>query len=270
MKILFCGDVVGRAGREVILQQIPIIKEKLEIDVVIVNGENAAHGFGITSKICNQFYGVGVDIITTGNHVWDQREIIPFMDKNPNIVRPENTSRHTPGRGHVIFETIKGKKVLVVLLQGRLFMDPSEDPFGAIDNILTTNVLGRNVDAIIIDFHAEASSEKNAMGHHLDGRVSLVVGTHTHIPTADTRILNAGTGYMTDAGMCGDYDSVIGMQKEPAINRFISDLPREKLTPAKNKGTFSGVMIEVDKETGLAKNINAVTDNGELLPNMPF
>ncbi|MCP4394736.1 MAG: TIGR00282 family metallophosphoesterase [Alphaproteobacteria bacterium] len=270
MKILFCGDVVGRAGREVILQQIPKIKEMHSIDAVVTNGENAAHGFGITSKICNQFHDCGVDVITTGNHVWDQRELIPHIGKSPNIIRPANKGRNTPGKGFTIFETVKGKKILVILLAGRLFMDPAEDPFGAMDEILKSYSLGKTVDAIIVDFHAEATSEKNAMGHYLDGKVSLVVGTHTHIPTADVRIMKGGTGYMTDAGMCGDYDSVIGMKAEAAIHRFVSDLPGEKLSPARNKGTFSGVLIETDRETGLVTKINAVTDEGELLPNMPF
>ena len=208
MRILICGDVVGRSGRKAITEHLPKLRDRYRVDFVIINGENAAGGFGITPKICDEFFEAGADVITTGNHVWDQREIIPHFDKEPRILRPANFPKGTPGKGIARLADAQGRSVVVVQLMARLFMDPLDDPFAAVENMLETWRLGSNAQAIVLDFHGEASSEKMAMGHFLDGRVSVVVGTHTHIPTADAQIFPSGTGYITDIGMCGDYDSV--------------------------------------------------------------
>ena len=214
MRILFCGDIVGRAGRDVVIEHLPWLRETLGLDFIIANGENAAHGFGITNKICQELYDAGADVITTGNHVWDKREIISHIDGDRRLLRPINYPKGTPGRGVGVYDAKGGRKVLVVNVMCRLFMDPLDNPFDGMEAELSRYRLGNTVDAIIVDVHGEATSEKQAFGHILDGRVSLVVGTHTHVPTADAQILSGGTGYMTDAGMCGDYDSVIGMIKE--------------------------------------------------------
>jgi len=255
MKILFLGDIVGRSGRDVVLEQIPVVREELGLDFVIVNAENSAHGFGLTSRICKELYAAGVDCITTGNHVWDQREIISYIEKDERLIRPVNYPELTPGKGFTVLKTEAGKKILVINVMGRLFMDALDDPFAAIEDVLRRFKLGKNIDAIVIDVHAEANSEKMAMGHICDGRVSLVVGTHTHIPTGDAQIFSGGTGYQTDAGMCGDYDSVIGMEKKIAINRFIKKVPGERLRPAEEAGTACGVYIETDDRTGLCQKI---------------
>ncbi len=220
MRILCCGDVLGKSGRQAILDNIEDLRQRLQLDFVLVNGENAAHGFGITEKICNAFYDVGVDVITTGNHVWDQREIMNYIDRDPRLLRPINYPKGTPGSGANVFETADGRKVLVINPMGQLFMPPLDDPFHAVEGVLGKYRLGRDVDAIIVDMHAEATSEKMGMGHFCDGRASVVVGSHSHVPTADAQMLPGGTAYQTDMGMCGDYNSVIGMTKEPALPRF--------------------------------------------------
>ena len=250
MRLLYCGDVVGRAGREVLLAHLPALREALALDVVVVNGENAAHGFGITGKICEEFLQNGVDVITTGNHAWDQREILAYIDQQPRLLRPLNYPKGTPGRGVYRLHTARGQKVLVMQAMGRLFMDPLDDPFAAIESELARYHLGAGANAIIVDIHAEASSEKMALAHHLDGRVSLVVGSHSHVPTADAQILPKGTAYQTDAGMCGDYDSVIGMRKEAAIARFVRKMPGEKLSPAEGDATLCAVFVESCDKTG--------------------
>ena len=252
MKILFCGDIVGRAGRDVVIQLLPDLRERLELDFIIVNGENSANGFGITEAICSDLYAAGADVITTGNHVWDQRDIIGQIDADNKLLRPVNFPIGTPGRGANVYDTINGRRVLVINVMCRLFMDPLDDPFVALERLLSENTLGGSVDAIIIDVHGEASSEKMAIGHAFDGRASLVVGTHTHVPTADLQILDGGTAYQTDAGMCGDYDSVIGMRKAPAIERFRRKIPGERLSPASGPADLCGVFIETDDKTGLA------------------
>ncbi len=218
MRILFCGDLVGRSGRDVVIERLPALRRDLGLDLVVVNGENAAGGFGISQKICEELYKAGADCITTGNHVWDQKETISFIGSDPRLLRPINFPAGTPGKGSAIYQTARGKKVLVANIMARLFMDPLDDPFQAADQLLKAHRLpsprgGGNIDAILIDFHGEATSEKMAMGHFLDGKVSLVVGRTPHVPTADHMILAKGTAYQTDAGMCGDYDSVIGMEK---------------------------------------------------------
>ena len=256
MRLLFLGDIVGRSGREALLEQLPRLRRELALDFVVVNGENAAGGFGITEKLCAEFYAAGTDVITTGNHVWDQKETVGFIGRDPRLLRPNNFPTGTTGRGAGVFDAGRGRKVMVINTMGRLFMDPLDDPFAAVERDLASQRLGGTVNAIILDVHAEASSEKMAFGHHLDGRVSLVVGSHTHVPTADYQILPGGTAYQTDAGMCGDYNSVIGMKKEAAIFKIVRKIPGERLSPAEGDATVCGVMVETDDRTGLAKTIS--------------
>lgn len=257
IKILFCGDVVGRSGRNVVQRYLPEVVKRCKINCSIVNGENAAAGFGITPSICKEFYGYGVNVITTGNHIWDQKEIIPYIDQDANLLRPMNYPKKTPGKGFAIYKDLLGFKVLVINIMARLFMDPLDDPFTVLSGFLEQYKLKSNVDAIFIDVHGETTSEKLAIAHHLDGKVSCVVGTHTHVPTSDHRILNRGTAYMTDAGMCGDYDSIIGMEKEIVLSRFLTKIPT-RLKAADGEGTFSGVIVSVSRETGLTEKIEPI------------
>ncbi|HET6221834.1 MAG TPA: TIGR00282 family metallophosphoesterase [Dongiaceae bacterium] len=269
MRLLFCGDIVGRSGREVVVEHVPRLRRELGLDFVVVNGENAAGGFGITEKICNELYEAGADVITTGNHVWDQRETMGFIDRHPRLQRPQNFPAGTPGRGIGVYPAPNGRKVLVLSVMGRLFMDPLDDPFACVERELAQYRLAGTVDAIIVDVHAEATSEKMAMGHLLDGRVSLVVGTHTHVPTADHQVLPKGTAYQTDAGMCGDYDSVIGMEKALPIARFTRKLPTERLAAAQGPATLCAVFVETDDKTGLARRVAPLRVAGRLQPAMP-
>ena len=269
MRLLFCGDVVGRAGREAVCGNLPRLRQELELDFIVVNGENAAGGYGITDKICRQFYDAGTDVVTTGNHVWDQRETIASIDGDPRLLRPANYPAGTPGRGAGKFAAGRGRSVLVVQVMGRLFMDALDDPFACVEQVLSRHRLGSDADAIVVDMHAEASSEKQAIGHMLDGRVSLVAGTHTHVPSADARILPRGTGYQTDVGMCGDYDSVIGMQKPAAIARFVRKMRTERLEPAKAEGTLCALYVETDDATGLARHVAPLRLGGTIAPCWP-
>jgi metallophosphoesterase (TIGR00282 family) len=266
VRLLYCGDVVGKSGRDAVCALIPDLRRRLDLDFVIVNGENAAHGFGITEEICHGFYAAGVDVITTGNHVWDRREIIGYIGSDRRLLRPLNYPEGTPGIGAHVYAGGNGHRVMVLQVMGRLFMDPLDDPFGAAERALRNHRLGVSVDCIVADIHAEATSEKMAFGHVLDGRVSLVVGTHSHVPTADAHILAGGTAYMTDIGMCGDYDSVIGMVKAGAIARFISKMPTGRLEPAGGEATLCAVFVETDAESGLAKRIAPVRIGGLLPP----
>lgn len=269
MRILFCGDIVGRSGRDVLSERLPGLKRDLKIDFVVANGENAAAGFGITRSICNDLFSVGVDCITGGNHSWDQKEALSFIADEPRLLRPNNFPPGTPGKGAATYKTSNGKRIAVVNLMGRLFMDPLDDPFQQIEPLLNQNRLSGTCDALIVDFHAEASSEKMAMGHVVDGRASLCVGSHTHTPTADHMILPKGTAYQTDAGMCGDYDSVIGMAKEVPIARFTRKLPTERLSPALGPGTLCACLVETDDGTGLAKRIAPLRVGGRLQETLP-
>ena len=269
MKLLFCGDLVGRAGRDVVLEHLPGLRDELALDFVVVNAENAAHGFGLTGKICDELFAVGVDAITTGNHVWDQKEIVAYIDSDPRVLRPINYTPGTPGSGASIVRARDGRKVLVVNVMCRLFMELLDDPFTALDRTLQANPMGTAVDAVLIDVHGEATSEKMALAHVCDGRASLVVGTHTHVPTADTRVLEGGTAYQSDAGMCGDYDSVIGMKKDTAIARFRSKLVSERLSPATGPASLCGVYVETDDKTGLALRAAPVVIGGRLRPAWP-
>jgi len=268
MRILFCGDLVGRSGREIVLQHLPELRRSLRLDFVVVNGENAAGGFGITRKICDELFAAGADVVSGGNHSWDQKEALGFIDAEPRLLRPMNYPPGTPGRGAGVFSA-GGRKVLVLNVMGRVFMDPLDDPFRALEQELGRHRLGATVDAILVDVHAEASSEKMALGHALDGRVSLVVGTHTHVPTADAQILPGGTAYQTDAGMCGDYDSVIGMDKRVPLERFTRKLPTDRMSAAQGPGTLCAVFLETDDKTGLAKRIEPLRLGARLEERMP-
>lgn len=269
MKILFIGDIVGRAGRKTLKKYLPGLREDLAPDVVIVNGENAAGGAGITEKICKQFYDWGTDCITTGNHVWDQREILAYINRDPKLLRPVNYPPSTPGQGMYKHDLSDGRRILIVNVMARLFMNALDDPFRAVKDIIDKEALGETVQAIFVDFHGEATSEKMAFGHYFDGALSAVIGTHTHIPTADAHVMKGGTAYMSDAGMTGVYDSVIGMEKEIAIHRFVKKTPSERMRPAKGEGTLCGAFIITDDRTGLATRIEPVRMGGILSAYQP-
>ncbi len=258
MRLLFLGDIVGRPGRNVVADRLPALRERWRLDCVVINGENAAGGFGITEAICDELLQAGADAVTLGNHAFDQREALVFIERQHRLVRPATYPRGTPGRGATLIETHRGARVLVVNVMGRIFMDAMEDPFAAVEEALGACPLGAAADAVIVDFHAEATSEKQAMGLFCDGRASLVIGTHTHVPTADHRILAGGTAYMSDAGMCGDYDSVLGMSKDEPLRRFLQKTPGARLEAASGEGTLSGLAVETDDATGLATRIAPV------------
>ena len=270
MKILMCGDVVGRAGRDAIVRYIPLLKKEWSLDVVVVNGENAAHGFGITEAICESFYKAGVDVVTTGNHIWDQKEILPVLEKDKHLLRPLNYPEKSPGHGMVTIETASGKKVVVINVMGRLFMDPMDDPFAALDKALSHHALGSSVSAIVVDFHGEASSEKMAAAYYIANRATALVGTHTHVPTSDTRILEGGLAYQTDLGMTGDYDSVVGMQKMVPIQRFTKKYSLDRLVPAEGEATLCALYVETDDKTGKATVARSVRLGGLLSPTDVF
>jgi 2',3'-cyclic-nucleotide 2'-phosphodiesterase len=264
MRILFIGDVVGRSGRTAVLQRLPAMIKDWRLDFVAVNGENAAGGFGITEAIYRELVDTGADIITGGNHSWDQKEALVFIERAPKLIRPINFPSGTPGRGSALIEAKNGARVLVVNVMGRIFMDPLDDPFAAVERELAACPLGRGADAVIVDVHAEATSEKQALGHFCDGRVSLVVGTHTHVPTADHQILPQGTAFVSDVGMTGDYDSVIGMDKEEPLSRFLRKIPNTRFEPALGEATLCAVAVETDDATGLARHIASVRLGGRL------
>ena len=252
MRFLFLGDIVGKAGRRMVFEELPRLREKYKLDLVVINGENAAGGFGITEKIHEQLLDAGADVVTLGNHAWDQREMLVAIERQECLLRPLNYPAGTPGRGAQIVKARNGASVLVMNVMGRVFMNELDCPFAAVDRELSACPMGEAVDAIVIDMHGEATSEKQAMGHFADGRASCVVGTHTHTPTADDRILPGGTAYMTDAGMCGDYDSVLGMDKAEPVNRFLTRIPSNRFEPARGEATISGLAVEIDDKTGLA------------------
>jgi metallophosphoesterase (TIGR00282 family) len=269
LRILFVGDVVGRSGRTAVSALLPGMIRDWALDLVVVNGENAAGGFGITEAIYQELLDAGADAITLGNHAWDQREALVFIERAPRLVRPANFPSGTPGRGAALVDTKNGKRALVVNAIGCVFMTPFDDPFAVINRELEACPLRLAADAIVVDFHAEASSEKQAIGFFCDGRASLVVGTHTHVPTADHQVLPAGTAYMTDAGMTGDYESIIGMQKDEPLRRFTLGIPSSRFEPALGPATFSGVAVETDDATGLALRIAPVRAGGRLEPTLP-
>jgi 2',3'-cyclic-nucleotide 2'-phosphodiesterase len=269
MRILFIGDIVGRSGRTIVLDRLPALVRDWRLDFVALNGENAAGGFGITETIYQELVDAGADAITLGNHAWDQKEALVFIERAPRLVRPINYPVGTPGRGSALIEAKNGARVLVVNAMGRVFMDPLDDPFAAIERELATQPLAEVADAVIVDIHCEATSEKQAVGYVCDGRASLVVGTHTHAPTADHQILPGGTAFISDVGMTGDYDSIIGMDKGEPLNRFLHRIPSGRFEPALGPATLCAVAVETDDATGLALRIAAVRLGGRLEPARP-
>jgi metallophosphoesterase (TIGR00282 family) len=268
MNLLFLGDIVGRPGREAVEAHLPGLRDRLALDLVVVNGENAAGGFGLTRAIAADFFALGVDVISTGNHWADQKEIFTLIESDARIIRPANYPRGTPGRGATLVSTASGARVLVVNVMGRVFMDALNDPFAAVEAELGACPLGEAADAVIVDVHAEATSEKMAMGHFCDGRASLVVGTHSHVPTADAQILPGGTAYQSDAGACADYDSVIGMDKAEPLQRFTRKIPTQRYTPASGPATLCGVFVQTGAG-GLASRIEPVRLGGRLIAALP-
>jgi hypothetical protein len=271
MRIAFFGDIVGRAGRDGLAQHLPALRRALDLEFVIVNAENAAAGFGITEATARDLFAAGADCLTLGNHSWDQKEALTYIVRESRLLRPLNypAMAQAPGRGAQLFETERGRRVLVVSLLGRVHMDALDDPFAAVDAELNACPLGEAADAIVVDMHAEATSEKMAMGHFCDARASLVVGTHTHVPTADAQILNGGTAYQTDAGACADYDSVIGNQKEEPLRRFTTRISGGRYKPADGPATVCGVFVETDPASGLARRVEPIRVGGRLAPALP-
>jgi metallophosphoesterase (TIGR00282 family) len=270
MRLLFLGDVVGRAGRNAVLEQLPRLRSRYKLDFVAINGENSAGGFGITETICNDLLDAGADVVTLGNHAFDQREALVFIERQPKLLRPINYPPGTPGKGSGIFKAANGADVLVINAMGLIFMPELADPFRAIEAEITACALKQGADAILIDFHAEATSEKQALGYFVDGRASCVVGTHTHAPTADERVLPGGTAFMSDVGMCGDYESVLGMVKDEPLNRFLTKIPRARMEPASGPATVSGLAVEIDDRTGLAVRVTGLRLGGVLAPTEPL
>ena len=264
MRLLFLGDVVGRAGRLAVLETLPKLRARYAADFVIVNGENSAGGFGISETILNELLDAGADVVTTGNHVWDQREALVFIERYDRLLRPINFPSGTPGKGAGLFKAANGADVLVINAMGRVFMGDFDDPFRAVEDALEACPLKSGADAVFIDFHAEATSEKEALGHFVDGRATAVVGTHTHVPTADHQILTGGTAYISDAGMCGDFDSVLGMEKDEPINRFLTKISSRRFAPSKGDATVCGIAIDVDDRSGLARAVAPIRLGGRL------
>jgi metallophosphoesterase (TIGR00282 family) len=271
MRLAFFGDVVGKSGRDGITDHLPDLRRDLKLDFVVVNAENAAGGFGITENTARELFAAGADCLTLGNHSWDQREALTYIVREPRLLRPANYPHlmDAPGRGADVFTLQDGRRVLVISILGRVHMDPMDDPFSAAERELNTAPLGVVADAVIMDIHAEATSEKMAMGHFCDGRASLVVGTHTHVPTADCQILPGGTAYQTDAGGCCDYDSVIGNEKEEPLRRFTTRLSGGRYSPASGPATVCGVYVETDDRTGLATRVEPIRVGGRLQPWIP-
>ena len=269
MRLLFIGDIVGRAGRAAVVEHLPRLRDMWKLDFVVVNVENAAGGFGITESIADEVLQAGADCMTLGNHAWDQKEALVFIERQPRLLRPVNFPPGTPGRGANVFEARNGANVLVMNVMGRIFMDPLDDPFAAVERELSACPIGVGCDAAVIDIHAETTSEKYAMGHFVDGRATLVVGTHTHAPTADHHVLQHGTGYLSDAGMTGDFDSVIGMDKDEPLRRFTRKISGGRFEPANGPATLCGVAVDVNDATGLAKQIAPVRIGGRLSTAMP-
>ncbi|SFD54191.1 TIGR00282 family metallophosphoesterase [Roseivivax sediminis] len=270
MRILFLGDVMGRAGREAVAERLKALREAWRVDFCIINGENASNGAGLTGDHAKLLFEAGADCVTLGDHAFDQKDMLQYIEGESRIVRPLNYAKGAPGRGHRLFTDGRGRKVLVVQVLGQVFMKrPFDDPFSAMETALKAHPLGGQAQAIVVVLHCAATSEKMAMGHVCDGKASLVVGTHTHVPTADAQILPGGTAYLTDAGMCGDYDSVIGMEKAEPLRRFITGMPKGRFQPAGGPATLSGVLVETDDRTGRASAVHMIRDGGRLQPATP-
>ncbi len=258
MKILYLGDIVGKAGRSAVINSLDHLKQKYKPDITIVNCENASHGFGITPKAYKSLIEAGVDAMVSGNHIWDQKDIVPILNEDRRIVRPLNYPENTPGFGFYEAQLADGRKILITQVLGRVFMESLEPPIVALDRLLKNYIMGANISAIFVDVHAEATSEKQAIGHYLDSRVSVVTGTHTHVPTADAKILPKGTAYITDVGMCGNHDGVLGFEKEEPINRLGPTFSKNPLIPCTKDGKINGVFVETDDNTGLAISIEQI------------
>jgi metallophosphoesterase (TIGR00282 family) len=270
MRILFLGDVMGRAGRAAVAEALPRLRADLRLDFVVVNAENASSGVGLSPEHARLLLSAGADVLTLGDHAFDQKEMLSFIETEPRILRPLNLARSAPGHGARVFAAPGGRKVLVAQALGRVFMkQPFDDPFSALDAVLRAHPPGGMVQASLIDIHAEATSEKMAIGHFCDGRASVVVGTHTHVPTADTMILQGGTAYQSDAGMCGDFDSVIGMDKAEPLRRFITGMARDRFTPAAGRATLCGLYVETDDRTGRATRAAPLREGGLLAAAQP-
>jgi len=271
MRFAFFGDVVGRSGRDALSEYLPDLKRKLGLEFVIINAENASAGFGLSENSARQLFEAGADCLTLGNHSWDQKEALTYIVREPRLIRPLNYPplADAPGRGANLFEADSGKRILVMNALGLVHMASMDDPFAAVDRQLESCPLGVAADAIVVDMHCEATSEKMAMGHFCDGRATLVVGTHTHVPSADHQILPGGTAYQTDAGACADYDSVIGMDKEEPLRRFTTRISRDRYRPASGPATICGVYVESDDRTGLAKRIEPIRVGGRLSQMIP-
>ena len=267
MRILFLGDVMGRAGRAAVIEGVPKLREAWKLDFVVVNGENATGGMGLSGAHAKTLLEAGVDCLTLGDHAFDQKDMLQFIETEPRVIRPLNFAKGAPGRGSGIFDAGRGRKILVAQVLGQVFMKrPFDDPFGGIETVLKKHILGGAVNAALVDVHCEATSEKMAMGHWCDGRASLCVGTHTHVPTADAMILPGGCAYQSDAGMCGDYHSVIGMEKSEPMRRFVTGMVKGRFTPAAEEATLSGLYVETDDRTGKATRIEMVRQGGRLQP----
>ena len=265
MKILYLGDVMGRAGRAAVTTHLPRLRKDWRLDFVVVNGENATGGMGLSGAHAKLLLDAGADVITLGDHAFDQKDMMTFIAQEPRIIRPMNFSKAAPGVGARVFNATNGRKVLVAQVLGQVFMKRAfDDPFSALDAILRQYPMGGQVSASLIDIHCEATSEKMAVGHFCDGRASIVVGSHTHVPTADAMILPRGTAYQSDAGMCGDYNSVIGMDKEEPLRRFITGMPKARFSPAMGEATLSGLYVETDDRTGKATRVEMVRQGGRL------
>lgn len=263
MKILFLGDVVGRSGRSAITNNLPTLIKTNQIDFSIVNAENATSGMGLSVKHAKEILGNGADCITLGDHAFDQKDMLQFIEQEDRILRPLNFSKSAPGKGSKIYADKRGRKILVSQVLGQVFMKrPFDDPFSEIDHVIRKNILGGSVQASFVDIHCEATSEKMALGHFCDGRVSAVIGTHTHVPTSDTMILPKGTAFQSDAGMCGSFDSVIGMDKSEPLRRFVTGMSKERFKPAEGEGTICGAIVETDDKSGLAKSIEMLRVGG--------
>lgn len=261
---------MGRSGRQAVTEHVPRLRAELRLDFVVVNGENATSGMGLSGAHASELLAAGVDCLTLGDHAFDQKDMLQFIETEPRIVRPLNFSKQAPGRGARLLTAANGRKVLVAQVLGQVFMKrPFDDPFSALEPVLKSHPLGGQASAVIVDIHCEATSEKMALGHFCDGRASLAVGTHTHVPTADAMILPGGTGYLTDAGMCGDYDSVIGMDKVEPLRRFLTGMPKDRFTPALGTATLSGVYLETDDSSGKATRVAMVRDGGLLQSSAP-
>ncbi|MEO1491867.1 MAG: TIGR00282 family metallophosphoesterase [Pseudomonadota bacterium] len=270
MKLLFLGDIVGRSGRVAVLDALPRLREDWALDFIVVNAENSAAGYGMTKPIADELLAAGADVLTLGDHAFDQKDLLSHIGNEPRILRPLNYAKGAPGRGAGVFPATRGRKVFVAVALGRVFMNkPFDDPFSALETALKPATLGGTVQASVVEIHAEATSEKMAVGHFCDGKASLVVGTHTHVPTADAMILPRGTAYQSDAGMCGDYNSVIGMDKGEPLRRFITGMPSGRFEPALGEATLCGTLIETDDTTGLARTVQPVRVGGKIAAAAP-